>query len=88
MDTIKSFCDTALLIDKGHMVEIGPVKRVAQIYENIVNQEIADMKRVQSLDVFVNSETDKKSSLLLLEEDPALQNVLMSFVLEREMRAL
>ncbi|AHM68175.1 ABC transporter ATP-binding protein [Paenibacillus polymyxa] len=71
MDTIKSFCDTALLIDKGNMVEIGPVKRVAQIYENIVNQEIADMKRVQSLDVFVNSETDNKSTLLLLEEDPA-----------------
>lgn len=71
MDTIKSFCDTALLIDKGQMVEIGPVKRVAQIYENIINQEIADMKRVQSLDLLVSNGEVERSSLLLLEEDPA-----------------
>jgi teichoic acid transport system ATP-binding protein len=70
MDVIKSFCDTAVLIDKGEMIEIGPVKRVAQIYENLVNQEIADMKRVQALDTYVNSEVKSPDSLLVVEEDP------------------
>lgn len=70
MDVIKSFCDTAILIDKGEMVEIGPVKRVAQIYENLVNQEIADMKRVQALETYVNSEVKSSTSVLVMEEDP------------------
>ncbi|GIO92514.1 ABC transporter ATP-binding protein [Paenibacillus lactis] len=70
LDVIKSFCDSAILMDKGKLLEIGPVKRIAQIYENMVNQEVADMKRVQSLESLVISSGQRSQDIeFLVEED-------------------
>lgn len=70
MGTIKSFCNKAILIDQGTLVEAGDVKRVAEIYENMVNQEIADMKQVESLDRLLLEENKTHNSFKRIEEDP------------------
>ncbi|WP_217560474.1 ABC transporter ATP-binding protein [Paenibacillus sp. GbtcB18] len=70
MDTIKSFCNKAILIDKGQLLEIGDVKKVAQRYENMVNQEIADMKKVMSLESMLQSGESSVLNQVSIEEDP------------------
>ncbi|MCY9528603.1 teichoic acid transport system ATP-binding protein [Paenibacillus sp. cl6col] len=70
MDTIKSFCDSAILLNEGKMIQYGSVKKVVQTYENMMNQEIADMKSVQSLDKFVKGGiSDQNNTSLLYQED-------------------
>ncbi|MED4599476.1 ABC transporter ATP-binding protein [Paenibacillus validus] len=65
MDSIKSFCNKGILLSKGEIVKIGEVKEVAQTYENMINQEVADMNKVKSLESFMSGESDVEKELAI-----------------------
>lgn len=79
MDVIKSFCNTAVLLNKGELIEYGPVKDIAQKYENMVNQEIADLNKVKSLDVMLSSDKGFKKGSLTSEVDEKFQKLANQF---------
>src|SRR5690606_11124460 len=73
MGTIKSFCNKAILIDKGQVLAVGEVKEIAERYENMVNQEVADMKLVESLDRIVVDDKRRIDSIVEVAEDMEFQ---------------
>lgn len=49
MEAVKSFCQRGILLDKGVIVLDDEIKKVAETYETLMNQKIADTKQPRSL---------------------------------------
>jgi len=46
MGAVRQYCDRAIMIDKGRIVESGKVEKVAQAYQKLFNDEIASTTSV------------------------------------------
>ncbi len=42
MSAVRLYCDSAIMIDKGKIVQSGKIERVAQAYQRLFNDEIAE----------------------------------------------
>lgn len=69
MDMVKSFCQKAILLNEGRVLQQGLVKDVAQTYENMINQEAANARKTVSLENYVNDQKLQTSQNSIVEED-------------------
>ncbi|BFT75374.1 ABC transporter ATP-binding protein [Paenibacillus sp. P36] len=69
MDMIKSFCSSAILINKGNLVIKGDVKTVTQTYEKMINQDFVGVKKMKSLEANLSEQKGNNIISKDYEED-------------------
>ncbi|NOV00277.1 ABC transporter ATP-binding protein [Paenibacillus planticolens] len=83
LESIRSFCTKAVLLDKGKIIKIGEVREVTETYERMVNQDIVNAK-MKSISEHLETKDEisvknSNSMEIKLTEDPEFTERVKSF---------